>query len=180
MICLRKIIRSLPQADEIGLLPAEMIPQADFAQQSGKPRQNRLPAEPATGLYPWKAAGCGCPAYDQPAEHHRDGGAHDPRRNTPPVTEPVDDPRDHIAHALQANTPTRDTSVLVGWVSVAEYLTPDGQRYLATEYGNAPGTDHDTTSWQRRGYLHEALHNGLIDDPIIELVDPDDDLEAEA
>ena len=179
MICLRNSIRSLPQADEMGILPAEIIPQADFAYLSGKTRQNRLPAEPATGLYPWKAAGCGCPTRRQPTEHPTTGPQHNrPATHHAPVVDTPDDPRDQIAHALQTNTPTRDTSVLIGWVSVAEYITPTGQRYLATEYGQAPGSDHHTTSWQRRGYLHEALDAGLIDDPILELIDDDEDEDA--
>lgn len=177
MICLRKSIRSLRQADQTRILPAEKIPQADFAYLSGKPRQNRLPAEPATGLYPWKAAGCGCPTrrppYDTGPNTTRANRTH---RHHGRVTSTTDDPRDQIAHALQANTPASETSILVGWVTVAEYITTDGQRYLAAEYGQAPGTEHETTSWQRRGYLHEALTNGLIDDPVIvELYDHDED-----
>jgi hypothetical protein len=82
-------------------------------------------------------------------------------------------PRDLIAHGLQANTPADQPSVLVGWVAVAEYITPTGARYLAAEYGTSEGGDHTTTSWQRRGYLHEALYLGLVDDFVISLDDTD-------
>lgn len=163
--------------------PAKSVWQGETAYLSRKPRLIRHPANPATGLYPWKVAGCQSPADTtlpntlptDPNQHHD----HRPQRHNADVALDPEDPRDQIAQALQANTPTSDTSVLVGWVAVAEYITPSGERYLAAEYGTNHGGDHTTTSWQRRGYLHEALHACLIDDVVIDLDIDLDDTEAD-
>lgn len=43
-------------------------------------------------------------------------------------------------------------AMLVGWVVVAEWMTPDGERWL-TKF-NA----RDTTRWQVQGYMHNTLY----------------------
>lgn len=46
---------------------------------------------------------------------------------------------------------SEDNSVVVGWVMIAEFATPSGNRILARLDGSADG--HDLPEWQRDGYL---------------------------
>ena len=48
-----------------------------------------------------------------------------------------------------------DSSILVGWVVVAEWLGRDGTRTLTRISGTPGGAV--PPEWQTRGYLHEAL-----------------------
>jgi len=48
-----------------------------------------------------------------------------------------------------------EASVLVGWVVVAEWVSPDGTRTLTRMSGTPGGAV--PPEWQTRGYLHEAL-----------------------
>jgi hypothetical protein len=48
-----------------------------------------------------------------------------------------------------------ESSVLVGWIVVAEWVGPDGARSLTRMSGTAGGAV--PPEWQARGYLHEAL-----------------------
>lgn len=155
--------------------PKTAVPQnspGDRIYGSTKPKKpsplSPLPYRKAGGLKPPTQPNGAADTSSRRAQRHNADVALDP-----------EDPRDQIAQALQANTPTSDTSVLVGWVAVAEYITPSGERYLAAEYGTNHGGDHTTTSWQRRGYLHEALHACLIDDVVIDLDIDLDDTEAD-
>lgn len=83
---------------------------------------------------------------------------------------------DEIATTLVNITPTDQPTVLIGWVTVAEYSDLDGKRWLAVRSGSAPDTNHLTTSWQRRGYLDEVLHSEWLDYPNYDATDePDND-----
>jgi hypothetical protein len=44
-----------------------------------------------------------------------------------------------------------DGAVLTGWTLVAEWMTPDGERWLSKAHGA------HTTSWAAKGMMHEAL-----------------------
>jgi hypothetical protein len=48
-----------------------------------------------------------------------------------------------------------ESSVLVGWIVVAEWVGPDGARSLTRMSGTPGGAV--PPEWQARGYLHEAL-----------------------
>lgn len=84
---------------------------------------------------------------------------------------------DEIASTLASMTPGDQPCVLVGWIVIAEYSDLDGKRWLGVRSGTAPDTDHLTTSWQRRGYLDEALNSQWTDHPNYDMDDeaPDDD-----
>lgn len=71
---------------------------------------------------------------------------------------------DQIARILEADNPSRHPGVLTAWITIAEYATADGARYIVTRNGTSPDSDHTTTPWQRRGMLHEVLDTGLVDD----------------
>jgi hypothetical protein len=66
-----------------------------------------------------------------------------------------------LSTALQtaANTdPEMDGAVLIGWIAVAEWMAPDGSRWLSRVHGLGNGDDCPT--WTQQGYLHHALHDG--------------------
>lgn len=67
----------------------------------------------------------------------------------------MDDFRKMVGDVAQENLP--EGSLLVGWVAVMEWVTPDGSRHLVLIDGS------DTESipeWQRDGYLVAALKSG--------------------
>ncbi len=47
----------------------------------------------------------------------------------------------------------RDGVSLGGWVVMAEWLEPDGQKFLTRLVAEG------TSPWQVKGYLHEGLHS---------------------
>lgn len=54
-----------------------------------------------------------------------------------------------------------DGAVLIGYVIVAEYSAPDGERWLSQRswtHGGPPAT------WTVKGWLHEVLFGGFGDD----------------
>lgn len=55
-------------------------------------------------------------------------------------------------------------AMLLGWVAVAEWMAPDGHRWLSTIDGDARG--EGCPEWQRDGYLHNVLFkaDGFIPD----------------
>lgn len=65
-----------------------------------------------------------------------------------------DPARDAIHEVIQkhAAMSTQDGAVLTGWVLVAEWMTPDGDRWLSKAH--AAGT----TAWAARGMMHDAIH----------------------
>lgn len=83
---------------------------------------------------------------------------------------------DELASTLSSMTPGDHPAILIGWITIAEYSDLDGRRWLAVRSGTAPDTDHLTTSWQRRGYLDEALNSTWTDHPNYDVDDePTDD-----
>lgn len=48
-----------------------------------------------------------------------------------------------------------DGAVLMGWVVIAEWMAPTGERWLSKVAGNASG--EGCPEWQTQGYLHNAL-----------------------
>jgi hypothetical protein len=48
-------------------------------------------------------------------------------------------------------------ALLVGWCVVAEWMAPDGNRWLSFLGTDARGEPAPT--WQAQGYLHNALHD---------------------
>lgn len=74
--------------------------------------------------------------------------------------EPVSDEgaRLILAEAIQQSASTDDDlegAVLMGWVLVAEFMAPSGQRWLSKVDGTVAGTG--CPEWQSQGYLHNAL-----------------------
>jgi hypothetical protein len=65
-----------------------------------------------------------------------------------------EDLHDAIQASQDANE-RLDSSILVGWVVVAEWVGPDGRRSLTRMSGTPGGAI--PPEWQTRGYLHEAL-----------------------
>jgi hypothetical protein len=55
-----------------------------------------------------------------------------------------------IHQAIQAQSPFEGAQ-LVGWMIVAEWVTPDEEKKLARL------NSQDASQWQVSGYLHEAL-----------------------
>lgn len=63
-----------------------------------------------------------------------------------------------LAESIQASAATDDElegAVLMGWVLVAEWMAPSGQRWLSKVDGSATG--EGCPAWQTQGYLHNAL-----------------------
>ena len=81
---------------------------------------------------------------------------------------------DTIATAISDHQPTGTSAVLVGWVTVAEFLDANGNRWLTIRSGSAAGSDHITTAWQRRGYLSEVLTGYWLDEPESDYTDASD------
>lgn len=88
------------------------------------------------------------------------------------MTNNPDPELDDIADAIAGANPTDTHAILVGWVAVAEFIDADGHRWLITRSGSTSESDHQTTSWQRRGYLHEVLEANWLDDATFDF--PDD------
>ena len=82
---------------------------------------------------------------------------------------------DEIASVLSNIAPPGDPAVLVGWVCIAEYSDLEGRRWLGVRSGASPDSEHMTTSWQRRGYLSEALASGWHELPEFEINDDEPD-----
>lgn len=78
----------------------------------------------------------------------------------------LDEDRARIHDALQQCADTADTAdgVLTAWVVVAEWMTPDGERWLTRLDSDA------ITAWQRDGMLDHGLRGDW---------DPEDDPDDE-
>lgn len=92
-------------------------------------------------------------------------------------TEPEDvkppTPRQRIGEAVQASAAGDediDGAVLVGWVTVAEFMDPSGEKWLSLVAGDARG--ETPPIWQIQGYLHNMLNDGM---PIHDIDAPSDD-----
>lgn len=67
--------------------------------------------------------------------------------------------RDDIHDAIQKNAPEdAPDALLKGWVMIAEWVTPENERWLSRVSGDPNG--NDCATWQIQGYLHNALHDG--------------------
>lgn len=66
--------------------------------------------------------------------------------------------RTTMARVIQETASTDDDlegAVLMGWVLVAEWMAPSGERWLSKVDGTAMG--QGCPNWQTQGYLHNAL-----------------------
>ncbi len=77
------------------------------------------------------------------------------------MTEAYEPPRKTLHEAIQATADTSEDlsgGVLVGWVMVCEWVDGEGNRWLSDLEGS-DGGDAALTTWQRQGYLFNALHD---------------------
>lgn len=76
--------------------------------------------------------------------------------------------REHLHEALQSTIAIDEElpegAMLLGWVAVAEWMAPDGNRWLSIANGDARG--RGAPEWQSQGYLHNALFSpeGFVPD----------------
>lgn len=76
--------------------------------------------------------------------------------------------RAHLHDAIQStiaiDNDLPEGAMLLGWAAIAEWMAPDGQRWLSVVDGNSAG--EGCPMWQRQGYLHNALFDaqGFIPD----------------
>lgn len=68
-------------------------------------------------------------------------------------------PRKRIHEAIQASRAGSelDGAVLVGWVTVAEWMSPDGERWITCASGESGGESAPAV-WRSEGLLHHALN----------------------
>jgi hypothetical protein len=72
-----------------------------------------------------------------------------------------DTAREQLHAAIQGTNQTDQNlegAMLMGWVVVAEWMAPDGERWLSRVDGTA--ARKGCPEWQREGYLHNALYSG--------------------
>jgi hypothetical protein len=65
---------------------------------------------------------------------------------------------DKLHNAIQrtaAEDEDLNGSVLMGWVVVAEWMSPEGQKWLSRSSGDARGMD--CSDWTVKGYLNDVL-----------------------
>ena len=65
-------------------------------------------------------------------------------------------PQAQLHTALQTTAHEDDDlegSVLAGWVTIAEWISPDGERWISSM------ANEGSAQWQTAGYLHYALQN---------------------
>lgn len=67
--------------------------------------------------------------------------------------------RDVLHETIQGTIAVDDElpegAMLLGWCAMAEWMAPDGKRWLSIIDGDARG--EGCPEWQRQGYLHNAL-----------------------
>lgn len=89
----------------------------------------------------------------------------------------MSDVRPHLADAIQNVANMSDElegAHLMGWVLVAEWMAPTGNRWLAQFNGTSTG--ETCPAWQRQGYLHNALFEGFEEfEAILDDDDEDED-----
>jgi hypothetical protein len=70
--------------------------------------------------------------------------------------------RKRIHAAVQESNdsdPSIEGAILIGYVMVAEWMDPEGERWLSTISG-IQGGDDSPPPWQVEGYLHNVLYHG--------------------
>jgi len=73
----------------------------------------------------------------------------------------VETVRKTLAEAIQSTHDSDDSlegAVLVGFVVVAEWMDPEGKRWLSSSDGSGNG-EEGLVTWQTRGYLSERLYD---------------------
>lgn len=73
-----------------------------------------------------------------------------------------DEQRKELAEKLGEIQDEIEDGVLLGFVCIAEWVKPDGTRWLTIYSGNSMGDS--IPKWQTRGYLHEGLFNWATND----------------
>jgi hypothetical protein len=66
-----------------------------------------------------------------------------------------------IQRSIAIDDTLPDGTLLLGWCTVAEWMAPDGMRWLTIIDSDARG--HGCPAWQRQGYLHNALFDTFTD-----------------
>lgn len=66
-----------------------------------------------------------------------------------------------VQETLQAHPPV-EGALLIGWVVVAEYRTPEDELWLSKRSGDPMGSS--LVSWREAGYLHSALNTSWEDE----------------
>lgn len=71
--------------------------------------------------------------------------------------------REHLHQSVQAvvsvDEGLPEGAMLLGWVTVAEWMAPSGERWLSCVDGGVSPDRGQLPDWQRQGYLHNALHD---------------------
>lgn len=72
----------------------------------------------------------------------------------------MSDPQARLHEQIQAHAAQEehlDGAMLMGWVTVAEWMGPDGNRWLSRFSWSSSG--REPPPWTTAGYLHEALYS---------------------
>jgi hypothetical protein len=79
----------------------------------------------------------------------------------------MNDPvREELHGAIQASAAHNDDiegAMLKGWVTIAEWVAPDGERWLSVAAAGSSPAD-PAPDWQIQGYLFNILHKGPAPD----------------
>ena len=82
------------------------------------------------------------------------------------MTDDANSVRDYLHRSIQDTTTLDDSdpddnldgAILLGWVTVAEWMHPTGDRWLSMISANTTG-DQQAPDWVVQGYLHHALYD---------------------
>lgn len=81
---------------------------------------------------------------------------------------------DNIQHTVSLDEDIPEGALLIGWIVIAEWMAPDGDRWLSRIDGGA--SSRALPAWQTQGYLHNSLHDA---EGFIPTEDDDEDAEDE-
>ena len=80
------------------------------------------------------------------------------------MTDDANSVRDYLHRSIQDTTTLDDNpgdslngAHLMGWVVIAEWMDPNGERWISMGSADATGEDR-AADWQVKGYLTHALH----------------------
>ena len=62
---------------------------------------------------------------------------------------------DAVQHTVSLDEDLPEGAMLMGWLTIAEWMAPDGNRWLSKIDGNT--NSESMPPWQAQGYLHNAL-----------------------